>query len=87
MSTQIVAKCRHCGIDIAQGPSGAWVPTDRDNIMGVCRKGRIGEPLMPHEPIPAGLDGAAVVVDRDERGPTIYCPGCDGLHPSNYPCI
>ncbi|SKU67915.1 Uncharacterised protein [Mycobacteroides abscessus subsp. massiliense] len=87
MSTQIVAKCRHCGIDIAQGPSGAWAPTDRDNILGVCQKGRIGEPLMLHEPMPAGLDGAAAVVDRDERGPTIHCPRCDGLHPSNYPCI
>lgn len=66
MSTRIVARCRHCSVEIGQGPSGAWVPTDRNNIMGVCRKGRIGEPLMVHEPMPAGLDGAARVEDRDD---------------------
>lgn len=66
MAARIIAKCRHCGIEIGQGPSGAGVPTDRDNILGVCRKGRVGQPLMLHEPMPAGLEGAAVVVDRDE---------------------
>lgn len=66
MTTRIVATCRHCGVKISQGPSGAWVPTDPANIMGVCRKGQVGKPLMLHEPMPAGLAGAAAVVDRND---------------------
>lgn len=22
-----------------------------------------------------------------ERGPTMHCPSCDSLHPTNYPCF
>lgn len=66
MTTQTIATCRNCGVEIRQLPSGDWVPTDSDNIMGVCRKGRVGQPLMLHEPMPAGLVGAAAVVDRDD---------------------
>lgn len=55
MTTRTIATCRHCGVQISQMASGAWVPTDPANIMGVCRKGQVGEPLMLHEPMPAGL--------------------------------
>lgn len=58
--SRIVATCRNCGIEIVQGPSGAWVPTDPDNVLGFCvKKRRIGEPGMAHEPMPAGLVGGA----------------------------
>lgn len=38
MTTRTIATCRHCGVQISQMASGAWVPTDPANIMGVCRK-------------------------------------------------
>ena len=57
---RVVATCRNCGVEIGQGPSGASVPTDPNNIMGFCVKKRsIREAGMAHEPMPAGLNGAA----------------------------
>ena len=56
--SRLVATCRHCGVEIGQGPSGAWVPTDVDDTRGFCVKKRVGESGMAHEPMPVGLRGA-----------------------------
>lgn len=53
MTTRTIATCRHCGVQISQMASGAWVPTDPANIMGVCRKGQVGD-VNGQVEVPAG---------------------------------